>query len=245
MISDDFPRMQFIDGELQAMSAAEITELLIGEGLNANPDPHVAMSVAADEQRGAIYDIDENCRFKQSSNWASFVFFWMDLMWECRKQRNYVKLAGVMQAIAEREGTIQNPHYQNFEYWCNLAKLYQNAYFQRILSVIFVLCIALGALAGTAKAATEDATIVYLGTEVIDTNGIPTINNAYFVDCGGDDLTVTIEITFSDGAVALRTSDDYCGAKILLEGAISTVDVVAVASGPQTVLFVYLPVVAR
>ena len=176
-------------------------------------------------------------------HWQAFVNFWMDSMWAAKKQRNYVKLALVMQSIMRRE----LPTYQYIDdlgFWCDLAKMYQARYFTRIVSVLLILCVALGLMAGKAKAATEDATIVYLGTEVIDTNGIPTINNTYFVDCDGEDLTVTIEITFADGAVSLRTSDDYCGAKILLEGAISAVDVVAVAAGPQVVKSVYLPMVA-
>ncbi|HMS85077.1 MAG TPA: hypothetical protein PKD12_15635 [Nitrospira sp.] len=245
MIADDFPRMQFVDGELQALSAAEITELLISEGLNANPTPDVVMSVAADEQRGVIYDIDENCRFKQTDKWQPFVNAWMEMMWAMKQQRNYVKLALVLQSISKRDGWISANGEDDFEAWVGLAKRCQGRYFSGVASLLLVLFIALGALAGTAKAATEDATIVYLGTEVIDTNGVPTINNAYKVDCDGEDLTVTIEITFADGAVQLRTSDDYCGAKILLEGAIASVDVVAVASGPQVVKFVYLPVVAR
>lgn len=245
MIADNFPSKGFIDEELRALSAAEISELLISEGINLNPDPDVVMSVAADEHRGVIYDIDENCRFKQTDSWQNFVNAWMDMMWAMKRQRNYVKLALVLQSIAKRDGWISANGEDDFDTWVGLAKRCQNRYFAHAVSVLVGLCIALSALTGTAKAATEDATIIYLGTEVIDTNGVPTINNAYYVDCDGETLTVTIEITFSDGAVALRTSDDYCQAKILLEGAVSAVNVVAVADGPDAVMFVYLPMVGR
>lgn len=175
-------------------------------------------------------------------HWQAFVNFWMDEMWAAKQQRNYVKLALVMQSIMERE----QPSYKrldDFGFWCDFAQVCQQRYFRGIVSVLLILFVALSALTGTVQAATEDATIIYLGTEVIDTNGVPTINNTYYVDCEGEQLTVTIEITFSDGAVALRTSDDYCQAKILLEGAIAAVDVVAVADGPDAVQFVYLPMV--
>lgn len=48
-----------------------------------------------------------------------------------------------------------------------------------------------------------------------------------------------------DGAVALLTSDEYCQAKIYVEGSIEQIAIVAVADGPDAVKFVYLPMVGR
>ena len=131
--------------------------------------------------------------------------------------------------------------------WCEMAKFYQQRYFQRIVTVavVVMMMMGLGLIAQPARAAVEDVTLTYLGTEVIDENGVPTPNNTYAVDCDGESLTVTISISFTDGAVALLTSDEYCQAKIYVEGSIEQIAIVAVADGPDAVKFVYLPMVAR
>ena len=237
MIADNFPSKAISPIDRALVAADELKETMTGEGIS-RPDRWFA-SVADAEAWGVVYDIQTNKLFQIDDGWQTFTNFWMDWMWAQKLQRNYVKLALVMQSIARRDGW-KTAKEDDFETWVGLAKRCQASYFARVVGVLVILFLALGVMAGTAQAATEDATIIYLGTEVIDSNGTPTINNAYYVDCEGEQLTVTIEITFSDGAVALRTSDDYCQAKILLEGAISAVDV---ADGPDAVMFVYLPMV--
>lgn len=240
MIADNFPsKANPIDRALVA--ADELKEVMDSEGIVRHD--RWFDTIANLEEWDVIHDVQSNQLFKLDDSWQTFTNFWMDWMWAQKLQRNYVKLALVMQSIARRDGW-KTAKEDDFDTWVGLAKRCQNHYFAQVVSLLLILFIALGTLVGTARAAANDAMIIYLGTEVIDTNGIPTINNTYFVDCDGEDLTVTIEITFADGAVALRTSDDYCGAKILLEGAISAVDVVAVAAGPQVVKSVYLPMVA-
>ena len=54
----------------------------------------------------------------------------MDWMWREKKQRNYLKLALTLQAIAARDGdkVVQA---DSFDTWCELAKYYQRRYFER------------------------------------------------------------------------------------------------------------------
>lgn len=81
------------------------------------------------EPWGPYFDIDTRSRIaKPSDDWQDFTNFWMDMMWTMRKQRNYIKLALVMQSIAERE---QRQGYQSwtFEHWCGKAKSHQAIYF--------------------------------------------------------------------------------------------------------------------
>ncbi len=177
-------------------------------------------------------------------HWQAFVNFWMDSMWAAKKQRNYVKLALVMQSIMERE----QPSYKrldDFGFWCDFAQVCQRRYFRGIVSMLLLLFVALALMTGTAKANAEDVTLTYLGTEVLDSNGIAVPNNAYYVDCAGEQLTISIEVTFVDGAVQLLTSDSYCQAKIYIVGSIELIEVVSVAGGPDVLTFVYLPLVNR
>ena len=106
--------------------------------------------------------------------------------------------------------------------WCEMAKFYQQRYFQRIVTVAVVVMMGLGLIAQPARAAVEDVTLTYLGTEVIDENGVPTPNNTYAVDCDGEELIVQIEVTFVDGAVSF-VSGEYCGAKIYVVGSIALI----------------------
>lgn len=84
-----------------------------------------------------------------------------------------------------------------------------------------------------------------LADEVLDTNGQPVVNSVFYLDCGGETLTVTIEVTFTDGAVALLTGDSYCGAKIYVEGYVQLAEIVAMADGPDAVYMLFLPAVQR
>ena len=156
-----------------------------------------------------------------------------------------VKVALVMQSIMERE----QPSYKrldDFGFWCDFAQVCQRRYFRGIVSMLLILFVtssALALMAGTAKANAEDVTLTYLGTEVLDSNGIAVPNNAYYVDCAGEQLTISIAVTFIDGAVQLLTSNSYCQAKIYIVGSIELIEVVSVAGGPDVLTFVYLPMV--
>lgn len=97
-----------------------------------------------------------------------------------------------------------------------------------------------------ARAAINDVALTRLADEVIDTNGAGVTNAVFYLDCDGSQLTVTLEIEFSDGAVQLRTGDNWCGAKFYIEGFIRLATVVAVVAEPPTAVnFVYIPMVER
>lgn len=241
MIADNFPSkaVSFIDRALVA--ADELKETMTGEGISRQD--RWFDSVAAAEAWGVVYDIQTNKLFQIDDGWQTFTNFWMDWMWAQKLQRNYVKLALVMQSIAKRDGWVSANGENDFDTWVGLAKRCQGRYFALIVSVLLILCVALSALTGTAQAATENATLTYLGTEVLDENGIAVPNNAYYVDCDGEQLTVSIEVRFVGGTVQLLTSDSYCQAKIYIVGSIELIEIVAVAGGPDAVMFVYLPMI--
>jgi len=92
--------------------------------------------------------------------------------------------------------------------------------------------------------------LVYLGVETIDENGTPTPNYTYFMDCDEDDedLYITIEVTFADGAVQMLTGQ-YCGSKIYIStnvGTIALARIVGVASSPPSTSYrLWLPTLHR
>lgn len=95
------------------------------------------------------------------------------------------------------------------------------------------------------QAAIDDVQLEYLGTEVLDTNGQPEINNVYYVHCDRPDYVVYIEITFTDNAVQLL-SGEYCGTKIYIVGSIVLVQIVQITEYPEPIRsLVYLPIVTR
>ena len=98
------------------------------------------------------------------------------------------------------------------------------------LTVCVALCI-LVLLILPAQAATSNVTLTRLPDEIVDTNGQQITNAVFYLDCDGEVLTVSIAVTFSDGAVVLLTSDNYCGAKFYVEGFVSLAQVAGVASG--------------
>lgn len=85
--------------------------------------------------------------------------------------------------------------------------------------------------------------LVYLGTEVNEI-GEPTSNYTMFCDSGDNDLYVTIEITYQDGAKQLRT-EQYCNEKFPVTGMPSLVRIVGVSSAPDIVHRVWLAVVMK
>lgn len=109
-------------------AAAEITEVLATEGLPLVPE--AIAFLATSENTDVIFDLKEGEAFKPTRNWQPFVNFWMDWMWREKKQRNYIKLALTLQAIAARDGdkVVQA---DSFDTWCELAKYYQRRYFER------------------------------------------------------------------------------------------------------------------
>ena len=204
-------------------------------------DEASARRVAVLEQSGYVVDLESRRVFQPDDQWQPFVNWWMDWMWSEKRQRGYAKLASVMEAITRRS----DPDTAERVDWCEMAKFYQQRYFQRIVTVavVVMMMMGLGLIAQPARAAVEDVTLTYLGTEVIDENGVPTPNNTYAVDCDGEELIVEIEVTFVDGAVSF-VSGEYCGAKIYIVGSIALVEVVGVmAAPPDVVRVVYLPLV--
>ena len=197
--------------------------------------------VAVLEQSGYVVDLESRTVFQPDDRWQPFVNWWMDWMWAERKQRNYAKLASVMENITRRS----DPEQAERADWCEMAKFYQARYFQRIVAVVVMAALFLGLVAQPAQAAVEGVTLTYLGTEVIDTNGVPTPNNTYAVDCDGEELIIWINVEFVGGGVQLL-SGEFCGGKIFIEGSIELIDVVAsVAVPPSVSSVVYLPMVAR
>ena len=87
--------------------------------------------VVAIEAGGGIVDFMSGDIFDPSDDWRSFVNFWMDMMWSLKRQRNYVKLALVMRSIHLRDMQMDRPLFQDFDYWCHQAMLYQSIYFLR------------------------------------------------------------------------------------------------------------------
>ena len=85
--------------------------------------------VAAIEADGGIVEFLKGEIFFPSNDWGPFVSFWMDAMWAMKRRRDYVKLALVMRSINLREMRVSNPYYQDMDYWCHQAKLYQEIYF--------------------------------------------------------------------------------------------------------------------
>lgn len=85
------------------------------------------------ENQDIITELSTGDTFKQTYRWQPFVNFWMDWMWREKKQANYVKLALVMQAIAQKDGPKVSQA-DDFETWCNLAKYHQNVYFKQFWS---------------------------------------------------------------------------------------------------------------
>ena len=203
-------------------------------------DQASARRVAVLEQSGYVVDLESWRVFQPDDRWQPFVNWWMDWMWSEKRQRGYAKLASVMEAITRRN----DPETAERCDWCEMAKFYQNRYFQRIGVAIFVVLMGLG-LAQPVRATVEDVTLTYLGTEVLDENGVATPNNVYSVECDGGELIVQIEVTFVDGAVQLL-SGEYCGAKIYVVGSIALIEVVGVMVAPPDVVHVvYLPMVGR
>ena len=205
-------------------------------------DEASARRVAVLEQSGYV-DLESRRVFQPADRWQPFVNWWMDWMWSEKRQRGYAKLASVMEAITRRS----DPDTAERVDWCEMAKFYQQRYFQRIVTVavVVMMMMGLGLIAQPARAAVEDVTLTYLGTEVIDENGVPTPNNTYAVDCDGEELIVEIEVTFVDGAVSF-VSGEYCGAKIYVVGSIALIEVVGVMVAPPDVVHVvYLPMVGR
>lgn len=202
-------------------------------------DEASARRVAAIEQSGYVVDLESRRVFQPDDRWQTFVNWWMDWMWAEKRQRGYAKLASVMEAITRRNDPESADHCD----WCEMAKFYQQRYFQRIVVGLMVAMMGLGLVSQPVRAAVEDVTLTYLGTEVIDENGVPTPNNTYAVACDGGELIVEIEVTFVDGAVQFL-SGEYCGAKIYIVGSIALVEVVGVmAAPPDVVRVVYLPLV--
>lgn len=231
-IAEDFMKAdEVIAHEVRCWSAQQ------GTGL----DDASCRRVAVIEQSGFVVDLESRAVFQPDDRWQPFVNWWMDWMWAERKQRNYAKLATVMESIVRRS----DPESAERMDWCEMAKFYQNRYFQRIVAALVVVVIGVGLFAQTVRAAVENVTLTYLGTEVLDENGVPTPNNTYAVDCDGGEFIVQIEVTFEDGAVQYL-SGEYCGAKIYIVGSIALIEVVgAVAAPPDVVNLVYLPMVVR
>lgn len=206
--------------------------------------------IAVLELEGNITELGTGETFKPSHRWDTFVAFWMDWMWRAKQQRNYIKLAHTMQAIAQRDGSNVSQA-DDFDTWCELSKHYRERYFQRTLGRIAPLLVIIGLLfsltATPAQAAPGNITVSYLGTEIIDENGTPSAINAYYIDCAGGDFTITLAVHFVSGDKSIRPGDHYCQAKIYLYGYITLVEVIAAIAAQQPVdfSFVYLPIVTR
>ena len=117
-----------------------------------------------------------------------------------------------------------------------------------IIAVAVTLTIVTVLLLATwwAAKAQELPYLEYLGTEIIDANGEPEINNTYYLRCGGNHYSVDIEITWTDGDTERITVQDGCEAKWYVYGAVSLAEVVAATSSTTDAAnLVYLPLVAR
>lgn len=217
----------------------DLRELAAEEGMEISGEKLANISMM--EACGFVVDLETGNTINQTSDWQPFVNFWMDMMEG--KGRNYNKLAMVMRDIAIRDGAAVSQA-DDFETWCNLAKYFQHRYFQRIVPLIAIIALLIGLNTAPVNAAPSDATLVYLGTEISNESGDAL--NTYYVDCVGEVMTVTIQVTFTDGAVSLRTGE-YCQSKIFIRGHIKLAEVIAANAAPQPVTLnsIYLPFVSR
>ena len=136
---------------------------------------------------------------------------------------------------------MQVEYYHEQSSMSNQQKKKRNRSMFRIVVCIAITVIAAMCWLAPAQAATP--TLTYLGTEVQGDNQ-PV--NTYHVDCDGEKYIITIEVRFVGGGVQLLTSDRYCDNKFYVSGSIELAKIVkAIASEPDTVSFVYLPVVGR
>ena len=136
---------------------------------------------------------------------------------------------------------MQVEYYHEQPPMSNQQKKQRNRSMFRLLVCIIATLVAAMCWLAPAQAATP--TLTYLGTEVQGDNQ-PV--NTYHVDCDGEKYIITIEVRFVGGGVQLLTSDLYCDSKIYINGSIELAQIVAaIASEPETVKFVYLPMVGR
>ena len=91
-------------------------------------DEASARRVAVLEQSGYVVDLESRRVFQPDDRWQPFVNWWMDRMWAQKRQRGYAKLASVMESIVRRS----DPDAVERD-WCEMAKFYQQRYFQRIV----------------------------------------------------------------------------------------------------------------
>ena len=89
----------------------------------------------------------------------------------------------------------------------------------------------------------EGVTITYLGTEA--GSGGELINTYYIQRLDTtQDAVVALKVTFADETTETRRGT-YCGVKLYIIGSVKSVELVGLSSSPNTIKFIYLPVVSR
>ncbi len=92
--------------------------------------------------------------------------------------------------------------------------------------------------------ASEQFTLTYLGTEIIEENEI---SNVYYLSCPRDeDYTVTLLVVFSNGTDEYITDGHWCNSKIYINGSLFSVTVYGVLASPATTIStLFMPIVVR
>ena len=112
---------------------------------------------------------------------------------------------------------------------------------KRIISLVIAIIVLLSV---SPALASEQFTITYLGTEVIEENEI---FNTYYLFCPRDeDYTVTLHVVFTSGVEDYITDSHWCNSKIYINGSLFSVTVYGVLASPATTIStLFMPIVMR